>query len=72
MTSANDTITDEHGRAMFLCGLCGQAMGKDDFFDQGMRLPDRGEGRDDYCDAELIDGFEHAACTAKAHASRAG
>jgi hypothetical protein len=37
-----------------------------------MRLPDRGEGREDYCDAELIDRFEHAACTAKAVASRAG
>ena len=72
MTVASNIITDEHGRTMFYCARCEQPMTKDDFFELSMRLPDRGEGRDDYCDAELIDRFEHTACTAREREARAG
>jgi hypothetical protein len=72
MTSATDILVDERGHVMFHCALCGEPMTRGDFFDQAMRLPDRGEGPDDYCDAELIDRFEHARCAERARAPRAG
>jgi len=67
-----DTILDERGRIMFRCAHCAEPMTRSDFFDLGMRLPDRGETVDDYRDAELIDRFEHGACLARARAARAG
>jgi hypothetical protein len=72
MTIDHDTIIDERGRAMFYCAFCNEPLTKSDFFDLGMRLPDHGEGVDDYCDAELVDRFEHARCTARARAADAG
>ena len=65
-------ITDSAGRPMFTCRRCGGALTADDFFELGMRLPDHGESRDDYCDAELLDYVEHAACVVVSGASRAG
>lgn len=62
-------IADEAGRPMFTCRRCGGPLTADDFFELGMRLPDDGESRDDYCDAELIDYVEHPTCIA---ATRAG
>jgi hypothetical protein len=66
-----DTILDERGRVMFRCAHCGEPMTRSDFFDLGMRLPDRGESIDDYCDGELIDRFEHAPCAARARTESA-
>lgn len=70
--AGDDPILDDRGRIMFRCAHCGEPMTKSDFFDLGMRLPDRGEGPDDYCDAELIDRFEHDACAVRTRASQAG
>ncbi|MEX0749438.1 MAG: hypothetical protein WD359_01400 [Dehalococcoidia bacterium] len=47
-------------------------MTRSDFFDLGLRLPELGETPDDYCDTELIDGFEHAACHERRRGARAG
>ncbi|HEY8172358.1 MAG TPA: hypothetical protein VIH21_04660 [Dehalococcoidia bacterium] len=68
MNSASP-ITDEHGRAMFHCAVCRRPLTNDDFFELGLRLPDRFETAGDYFDAELIDELEHPECT---HARRAG
>ena len=62
-------ITDAAGRPMFLCRRCGGPLTADDFFELGMRLPDHGESREDYCDAELLDYIDHPACV---QAARAG
>jgi len=62
LTTAHEPIVDEHGRPMFFCRDCRQPMSRDDFFDLGLRTPDRGESASDYCDAELIDDFQHPAC----------
>lgn len=72
MTNAHDVILDERARVMFRCGACGEPMARTDFFDQGMRLPERGESASDYCDAELIDRFEHTACSNRQRSDRAG
>jgi len=72
MAIAPDTILDERGRIMFRCSHCGEPMTRSDFFDLGLRVPDRDETVDDYCDAELIDRFEHGPCLARARAISAG
>lgn len=54
---------------MFECTRCGEALTADDFFSLGLRLPDEGESRDDYCEAELMDDAAHRDCAA---ARRAG
>ena len=61
-TTKGETIIDHHGRIMFYCGSCGTPLTADDFFDLGLRLPDYGEERDDYCQAELIDKISHIDC----------
>ena len=58
----HDPIVDFSGRIMFLCAACGAPMTRDDFFEIGLRLPDQGESREDYCDAELIDRITHVDC----------
>lgn len=72
MRTKADTILDERGRVMFRCLDCAQPMTRSDFFDLGLRLPELGETPDDYCDTELIDGFEHAACHERRRGARAG
>jgi hypothetical protein len=70
MTSATgDAVVDYHGRIMFFCAACGAPITKDDFFELGLRLPDNGESRDDYCEAELIDAITHLDCLKAARAS---
>jgi hypothetical protein len=54
---------------MFHCRICGAPLTKDDFFDLGVRQPEPGETKDDYCDAELIDYLEHAGCLRSERAS---
>jgi hypothetical protein len=71
MTIDHDTITDARGRAMFYCAICREPLTKSDFFDLALRLPDYGESVGDYCDAELIDRFEHVHCTARAREAHA-
>jgi hypothetical protein len=62
-------VTDYRGQPLFHCSRCGAALTADDFFALGLRLPDDGESREDYCEAELIDVAEHVDC---ALARRAG
>jgi hypothetical protein len=70
--TANDAVTDDRGRVMFHCSVCGEAMTRSDFYDAELRLPDRGESAEEYCDAELIDQLEHATCVKRVRSSRAG
>ena len=58
----NSTIADSEGRPMLRCSSCGAPLTQDDFFDLGLRLPDLGESRNDYVDAELIDSVVHVRC----------
>lgn len=70
MTTTHDVsppILDRQGRPMFRCRDCGEAMTQADFFDQGLRLPESYETAADYCDAELLDDFQHAACLRAKH-----
>ena len=58
-------VVDYSGSVMFRCRRCGAALTEEDFFAIGLRLPEHGESREDYCDAELIDDVTHAACASK-------
>ena len=55
-------VRDYRGTVMFTCRDCGTSLSADDFFDLGMRLPDDGESRDEYCETELIDDARHLNC----------
>ena len=68
MPASDNPILDEHGRVMFRCGACGAALNVDDFFQLGLRLPDRGESAAEYFDAELLDRIDHVACVGSARA----
>ena len=69
MPTTETPILDERGRVMFHCGACDGAILVDDFFQLGLRLPERGESADDYRDAELLDRIDHVDCSP---AGRAG
>lgn len=62
-------ILDRDGRPMFLCRDCGAPMTQADFFDQSMRLPESYESAADYCDAELLDDFQHSSCLGAKHSA---
>lgn len=62
MESTHEPVRDFRGAVMFRCRSCGEPLTADDFFHLGMRLPDEGEERDDYCAAELIDDATHVNC----------
>ena len=68
MATAGAPVRDEHGHVMFLCGNCAAPISVDDFFDLGLRLPDRGESADEYRDAELLDRIDHVDCARAARA----
>jgi len=68
-TSSGTEIRDTHALPMFDCSRCGEAMTQEEFFALGMRLPDTGESRGDYYDAELIDSVTHLACLESARPS---
>lgn len=55
-------VIDHRGAIMFHCSYCMAPLTQDDFGDLGMRLPDPGESREDYCDGELIDSLQHVRC----------
>jgi hypothetical protein len=59
---ANRIIADAQGRPLFRCRVCGTPITERDFADLGLRVPEYGETRDEYCDAELIDDIAHKAC----------
>ena len=72
MTTQHDVsppILDRQGLPMFRCRFCGESMTHADFFDQGLRLPDSHESIVDYCDAELLDEFEHTSCLRAKHSA---
>jgi len=69
MKAHTSPVLDQHGRVMFQCGHCGTPISQNDFFDLGLRLPDMGETKEEYCDAELINTVEHVDCL---RADRAG
>jgi hypothetical protein len=47
---------------LFNCERCAVPLVLEDFVDLGLRLPDEGESRDDYFDAELLDSISHLHC----------
>lgn len=59
---ANRIIADAHGQPLFRCSICGIPMTARDFADLGLRVPEHGETRQEYCDAELIDDLAHKGC----------
>jgi hypothetical protein len=63
MTSSPAALLDRHGHVTFHCRSCGAAVSAEDFFEVGRRLPDPVERAGEYCDAKLIDGVEHVACS---------
>ncbi len=63
MAMTEAPLLDERGRVMFHCGRCGGAISADEFFQLGLRLPERGESADDYRDAELLDRMDHVDCS---------
>ena len=62
MTTA--PVTDFRGQILFRCDHCDAPLTSDDFFVLGMRLPDDGESREEYCEAELLDDASHNDCAA--------
>lgn len=64
MESANEPLVDDHGRVMFPCLRCGGAIARFDILESGLRLPDHGETAEEYLDAQILDGIEHAQCPA--------
>lgn len=59
---ANRIIADAQGQPLFRCSVCGTPMTAHDFADLGLRLPEYGETREEYCEAELIDDVAHKGC----------
>jgi len=68
MTTQTDALLDLAGRPLFRCSACGEAIGEGDIIDQGLRLPEPGESRDEYMEAELVDEFRHRDCLASRRA----
>ncbi len=68
MSPASSPVLDHHGRIMFFCRACGAPITYDDFFELGLRMPDAGEAKEEFCDAELLDGVEHVDCLKAARA----
>lgn len=66
-----DTTTNARPEALFTCPICGRPVLESDYFELGMRPPDPGETRDEYCDAELVDEIQHAACVLSAPSTTA-
>jgi hypothetical protein len=58
-------LLDYKGRTMFYCTRCSAPISRDDILKFGARLPDYGETADDYLDSQLLDGIDHARCTAE-------
>jgi hypothetical protein len=65
MSADTSPVVDRSGNVMFRCGGCGAPISGVDILQLGMRLPDPGEGSDEYLDAELIDTFRHERCVGR-------
>lgn len=61
--TAGEVLRETERTALFNCPVCRKPVGERDFFDLGLRPPDRGETREEYCDAELVDDVTHLDCT---------
>jgi hypothetical protein len=55
---------------MFRCPDCTHPLAAADVFEHGLRLPDYGESREDYFEAELLDDLGHLTCLRARGASR--
>jgi len=69
MPEPHEVVRDFQGQDLLHCSHCGRPLTQAEFFDLGLRLPEPGESRDEYCDAEVLDSVTHTACLA---ATRAG
>lgn len=68
MSRLSSPVLDQYGRIMFFCRACGAPITQDDLFELGLRLPDAGETKEEFCDRELLDGVEHVDCLKAARA----
>jgi hypothetical protein len=48
--------------SIFTCRICDRVLLLEDIFNQGLRQPEPGETRDEYMEAELLDGLDHLVC----------
>lgn len=62
VSTTDNAVLDATGRTMFVCTRCGHPLTQEDFFALGMRLPEAGETRGEYCETELLDSVTHLAC----------
>jgi hypothetical protein len=69
MTLAPNTLIDRDGKPMFVCPDCLAPLSSDDVVAHNLRVPDVGETRDEYAEAELLDSLSHIDCL---RARRAG
>ncbi|MBI5288222.1 MAG: hypothetical protein HY873_04550 [Chloroflexi bacterium] len=69
MTPSAEALRDTRGQPMFVCPDCGRALTAEDVFEHGLRLPDYGETRDEYYEAELLDSLGHVSCLRARRAS---
>lgn len=65
---ASDTPSSMNTGGSCSAAACGAALGVDNFFQLGLRLPERGESAAEYFDAELLDRIDHIACVSSARA----
>lgn len=61
-TNAHDQLLNIDGRVMFYCRDCREPITREDIFELSLRLPEEGESRDEYMEAELIDDIRHLRC----------
>lgn len=66
MSEGQEIVRDHHGRPFMTCAACGAPLRAEDFWNAGLRLPERGETVEEYCDAELVDDLRHVACLSAA------
>jgi hypothetical protein len=62
MTLTADILRDRYGRPLLICPDCRFPLTSSDIFEQGLRMPEPGETREEYCEAELLDELTHMSC----------
>lgn len=70
MNAYRQPVVDADGNIMFRCDFCAAPIAREDFYEQGLRLPDPDESADDYRVAELLDSIRHLSCVAAASQQR--
>lgn len=58
----SDVLLSPNGRPLLSCIGCGEPLRVEDLVAQNLRLPEQSETREEYLDAELLDGLAHVAC----------